>query len=151
MADLKINNKTITLQSRIYHIRNITSIGKFKIKPRYSFSIMVILVCFGAAIFCAQVGSSLNRLAAIWASLGGIGILERFLRKTKYGISLKTNAASTALIASKDEKFIDEIIEKMHQVLEDQDTPVSYTFNVAEGDIFDMRDGKFETGVNILH
>jgi hypothetical protein len=148
MSQLLINNRTITLGSTIYQIRNITSIGKYKIKPSYFFSITAILVCFGAAILCAQANTSLNRLAAIAGLLGVIGILERFLRKTRYGLSLETNASSSRLVVSEDQGFIDTIISKMHQVLQDQETPANYTFNVAQGDIINQ-EGIFENGVRI--
>ncbi|MEI1378190.1 hypothetical protein PQG02_09465 [Nostoc sp. UHCC 0926] len=64
------------------------------------------------------------------------------------GISIETNAGSSRFIASKDRIFIDTVISKMYQILHDQNTPVSYTYNVAKGDIINMN-GEFENGISM--
>lgn len=148
MSQLLINNKTITLGSRVYQVRNITSIGKYKLRIKYAFKINFIIVCMGLASISVYVTLSFNWFATVTTILALIGIVERMFRKPRYGISIETNAGSSRFIATKDERFIDTVISKMHQILHDQDTPVSYTYNVAQGDIINMS-GEFETGISM--
>lgn len=148
MSQLLINNKTITLGSTIYQIRNITSIAKYKLKTNYFISLKAILICLGIAFQSTQATSSVNAFTMLGASIALAGIAERFARKTKFGVSIETSSASTRLITSPDEEFIDSVINRMHQVIQDQDTPASYTFNISEGDIINQS-GTFETGVRV--
>lgn len=148
MSQLLVNNKTITLGKRVYQVRNITSIGKYKLGIKYVFRINFVIACIGLGIISVYVTSSFSWITTVFAVLASIGILERMLRRHRYGISIETNSGNSRFIASKDERFIDTVIGKMHQVLQDQDTPVSYTYNVAQGDIINMS-GDFETGISM--
>jgi hypothetical protein len=77
-----------------------------------------------------------------------LGLLERFTKSKKYGLSIETNSASTQLISSRDEKLINKIIDKLREIMDNRDAPVKYTFNVANGDIINQS-GVFENGVKV--
>lgn len=70
------------------------------------------------------------------------------MKKKKYGVHIETNSGGTSLIASTDESSIDEIIEKIVEVMNNQDVPASYTFNVSDGDIINQS-GSFENGLRV--
>jgi hypothetical protein len=81
-------------------------------------------------------------------ALAALGVVERFTKTKKYGLSIETNSGGARLIASKDESLIDRIIAKIIEVMNNRDSPVNYTFNIADGDIINQR-GLFETGVRV--
>jgi hypothetical protein len=77
-----------------------------------------------------------------------LGILERFAKIKKYGLSIEMNSGSARLIASKNEKLIDNIVSRIVEIMNNRDVPANYTFNIADGDIVNQS-GTFETGVKI--
>jgi len=87
----------------------------------------------------------LKWFTGISATLVGLGILERFVTPKKYVLSILTNAGSAELIASKNEKLINNIIDRITEIMNNRDVPVSYNFNIAEGNIINQS-GSFRTG-----
>lgn len=137
MSILSITNSTISLDSTVYQIKNIAQVGKYRIRPKYFFNITFIIIS-------GLIGFAFPRLLI----LPLIGIIERILKKRKYGVRIETNSGGTSLIASTDESLIDRIIKRIVEVMNNQDTPVNYTFNIADGDIINQS-GSFENGVRV--
>lgn len=154
MNQLSITNKTITLGSTIYQIRNITTVGKYRVKPKYWFPTGFIILSglLGViGIYLAAVNrelSFLNWFNTVALGLAVLGGLERTTKTDNYGLSLETSAGSARLITTKDESLIDKIIQRLHEVMNNQDSPANYTFNIADGDIINQR-GTFETGIRM--
>ena len=154
MSRLNITNNTITLDSKVYQIRNVTSVGKYRIKPSDIFKLNFIIICgvlgwFGIALINSNPDMSAPKwFAGIVIFLAASGIIERFTKAPKYGLSIETNAGSTKLLISKDEKLIDEIIYTITQIMNNLDKAVNYSFNIADGDIINQS-GNFETGMRI--
>ena len=80
--------------------------------------------------------------------LAACGIIERFTKAKRYGITIETNAGSTKLLTSKDESLINRIINTIAEIMNNQDKPANYTFNVSDGDIINQS-GSFENGVQV--
>lgn len=154
MSTLSITNRTLSLDSTIYQISNITSVGKYRIKPIYRFKIRLIIVCSVLGWLAIQLVQNspdtpiLRWLAGVAITPVILGILERLTKTKKYGLSIETNSASSRLISSKNEKLIDRIIEKLIEIMNNRDAPANYTFNVADGDIINQS-GAFEAGVKV--
>jgi hypothetical protein len=154
MSTLSITNRTLTLGSTVYQVSNITSVGKYRIKPSYIFKIRFIIMCSILSWLAIQLAGNnpdtliLKWLAGIVISLVILGLLERLTKTKKYGLSIETNSASSRLISSKNEKLIDRIIDKLIEIMNNRDAPANYTFNVADGDIINQS-GAFETGVKV--
>lgn len=154
MSTLSITNRTLTLDSTIYQVSNITSVGKYRIKPRYRFNVRFIITCgvFGwLGIEVAKRNPDvliLKWIIGLLFFLAVLGILERFTKPKKYGLSIVTNSGGVKLIASTNEKLIDKIINKIVEIMNNRDAPANYTFNVSDGDIINQS-GLFETGVKV--
>ena len=155
MSNLVITNRTISLDSTIYQVSNITSVGKYRIKPRYTFKLTHI-VFFCILGFIGYFGMQelknnpdvvfVNWFTAIVTVLAIIGILERFIKNNRYGLSIETSSGNSRLLASKDERLIDKIIKKIIEVMNNHEITANYNFNIADGDIINQK-GIFENGV----
>jgi len=154
MSTLAITNRTLTLGSTVYQVSNITSVGKYRLKPGYIFRLRFIVICGVLGWLGIQRIKSNPDVSALkwftWTviALAALGVVERFTKTKKYGLSIETNSGGARLIASKDESLIDRIIAKIIEVMNNRDSPVNYTFNIADGDIINQR-GLFETGVRV--
>ena len=149
-SSLLVTNRTITLNNRVYQIRNITSVGKYVKSPSFFVSMGFIIIGGFLGILCLG-NYSEELLFLIWIGLilvgiAAIGILERFMKKKKYVLSIETNNGSARLIASENERKIDEIISGINKVMNNQDVPVNMTYNIADGDIINQGD-IYGTGV----
>jgi len=84
-SNLLVTNRTITLNNRVYQIRNITSVGKYSRKPSFSISMgFIIIGGFLGILFLGNSSEELSFLIGvglILLGIAGIGILERFIRK----------------------------------------------------------------------
>lgn len=154
MSTLAITNHTITLGSTIYQIRNITSVGKYRLKPTYLFKLPFITIC-GLLLWLGFEWIKTNPDVTAYKWFTGIvivlfasGILERVTKTNKYGLSLETNSGGARLISSQDQALIDSIISSIIEVMNNRDVPVNYTFNIPGGDIINQS-GLFETGVRV--
>lgn len=151
MNTLSITNRTITLGSTIYQVSNITSVGKHPLKTKYIFKLRFVIICsaligLGMLLVIANPDVILLKwLTGTVAAFVGLGIFERFVRPKKYVLSIITNAGSAELIASKNQKLLNKIIDKITEIMNHRDVPVSYSFNIAEGDIINQS-GSFGTG-----
>ena len=151
MSTLKVTNSTITLDNKVYQVRNITSVGKYRIKPNYFFKLKfiiagVILSLLGIEWMKNNPDVSLFTWSVI--ILTALGIIERFTKAKRYGISIETSAGSMKLLTSKDEILIDRIINTIAQIMNNQDKAANYTFNISDGDIINQS-GSFENGVQV--
>jgi len=151
MNNLSITNRTITLGSTTYQVSNITSVGKHPLKTKYIFKLRFIIICsafigLGILLVIANPdGILLKWFTGIFAAFVGLGIFERFVTPKKYILSIRTNAGSAELIASKNQKLLNKIVDKITEIMNHRDVPVSYNFNIAEGDIVNQS-GSFGTG-----
>jgi hypothetical protein len=151
MNTLSITNRTITLGSTIYQVNNITSVGKHPLKTKYILKLHFIIICsafIGLGILLVVANPDLILLKWLTGTLAafvGLGIFERFVTPKKYILSIRTNAGSAELIASKNQKLLNKIIDKITEIMNHRDVPLSYNFNIAEGDIINQS-GSFGTG-----
>jgi len=151
MKTLSITNRTITLGSTVYQVSNITSVGKHPLKTKYIFKLRFIIICsafIGLGILLVIANPNvilLKWLTGTLAAFVGLGIFERFVTPRKYILVLRTNAGNPELIASKNQKFLNKIIDAITEIMNHRDVPVSYNFNIAEGDIINQS-GSFGTG-----
>ncbi len=154
MSTLNVTNNTITLDNKVYQVRNITSIGKYKIKPNYFFKLKFLIICVVLSLL--GIAWMINTPDGKWFTfsftfgaifLAALGIRERLTAK-RYGITIETNAGSTRLLTSNDESLINRIINTIAEIMNNQDKPANYTFNVSDGDIINQS-GSFENGVQV--
>ncbi|MEH1863962.1 MAG: DUF6232 family protein [Nostoc sp.] len=154
MSTLSITNRTLKLGSTVYQVSNVTSVSKYRIQPRYTFNIRFIIICGLLSWLGVELVKRnpdmlvLNWVIVILFSFVVLGILERFIRPKKYGLSIITNSGGVQLIASTNQKLIDKIIDKLIEIMNNRDAPANYTFNVSDGDIINQS-GLFENGVKV--
>ena len=151
MNTLNVTNNTITLDNKVYQVRNITSVGKYRIKPNFFFKLSFIFV--GVILSLVGIEWVKSNPDVKWLTfsvifLTALGIIERFTKAKRYGITIETSAGSTKLLTSKNEGLIDEIINTIAKIMNNQDKSANYTFNVADGDIINQN-GSFENGVRV--
>ncbi|MCL2934926.1 MAG: DUF6232 family protein [Trichodesmium sp. St16_bin4-tuft] len=151
MNTLNVTNNTITLDNKVYQVRNITSVGKYRIKPTYFFKLSFIFV--GVILSLVGIEWVKSNPDVKWLTfsvifLTALGIIERFTKAKRYGITIETSAGSTKLLTSKNEGLIDEIINTIAKIMNNQDKSANYTFNVSDGDIINQN-GSFENGVRV--
>lgn len=152
MSKLSITNRTVTLDSTVYQVSNITSVGKYRIKSNYRFKLRSIAIySFLGFIGIHWVQNNPDISIAKWftgifLTLAILGTLERFLKPKKYGLSIETNSGGIRLLSSNNGKFLQNIVDKLIEIMNNRDQPAHYTFNVSEGDIINQS-GSFETGV----
>jgi hypothetical protein len=133
-------------------MRNVTSVGKYLLKPVYWFRVWSILL-YGAIGIVLLANHSQNSgpptFALIFLGWSSAGIMERFVRSKRYGLQLELNSGGASrLLASKNESLINQIILAITDVLEREDEAQSYTFNISDGDIINQT-GNFENGVQM--
>jgi hypothetical protein len=160
LSNLSINNKTLRIDVPcvIYQISNIAYVDK-RIKipgpndPIYkayvaAFTFGICMIILTAAMFLI-VGQPLGLIVLILvipvtsSSFQGI---KELIQQKDYGILISTNDARTIIIYDKNERFIDDIISKLYEVMENQNTPISYHCKI-EGDVI-QQNGHFDIGVN---
>lgn len=151
MSTLNITNNTITLANKVYQVRNITSVGKYRIKPSYFFKLKFIfpgIILSWVGIEWMKSNPDVQWFTYSVIFLTVLGIIERFTKAKKYGISIETSAGSAKLLTSKSEALIDEIINTITRIMNNQDKAANYTFNISDGDIINQS-GSFENGVRV--
>ncbi|NEN93093.1 DUF6232 family protein [Okeania sp. SIO2B3] len=151
MSRLNVTNNTITLDNKVYQVRNITSVGKYRIKPNYFFKLKFIIVGVVLSLLGIEwMKNNPDVSLFTWSViiLTALGIIERFTKAKRYGITIETSAGSTRLLTSKDESLINRIINTITEIMNNQDKPANYTFNVSDGDIINQS-GSFENGVQV--
>lgn len=154
MSQVEVTNSVISIGKRFYQVRNITSIGKFKMNPSYMINWLWLLIFIGLTSMGFFMGISeesigfFNWLNIIFGILSLIGIWERNVKKPIYGIDIETNSGKARAVASRDQSLIDEIMETMFQVMRNQNVPVNRTFNIVDGDLINQA-GVFGTGVSM--
>lgn len=153
MLQVDVTNSVISIETRAYQVRNITSIAKSKVNPRYMINGLLFLISIALTAMGFFVGISdeyigfFNWLNIIFGVLSGIGIWERKTKKLIYGVEIETNAGNTRYIASRNESSIDEIIDTIFQVMKNQDATVNSTFKI-EGDLINQT-GLFQKGIQM--
>ena len=151
MSKLNVTNNTITLDNIVFQVRNITAVGKYRIKPKFFFKLSFIIICVILSLVGIEWVKSNPDVKWFTFSvifLAACGIIERFTKAKRYGITIETNAGSTKLLTSKDESLINRIINTIAEIMNNQDQPANYTFNVSDGDIINQS-GSFENGVQV--
>jgi flagellar motor component MotA len=63
------------------------------------------------------------------------GILERILKKTNYALILETSAGNQTLITSPDKEFMEKLVSKIYEVMNHEDLPANYVFNMEDRSI----------------
>lgn len=161
-ANLLITNKTLKIDYPyvVYQINNITSMDKRFRKPNYwlilnivyqhlvALFITFVFLGFINAIFKNPtiVGSLALLFIVLLIFLMIKNIIDLLQKKVEYSVSIFTNDGKSVTIPSNNGQFIDNIMSRIYEVMENEDTPVNYHFEV-EGDII-QQNGHFGVGVN---
>lgn len=151
MSKLNITNNTITLANKVYQVRNITSVGKYQFKKNYFFKLKfifpgIIISLIGIEWMKSNPDVKWFTFSVLFVTL--LGIIERFVKPKKYGITIETNAGSSKLLTSNNESLINKIIQTITEIMNNQDKSANYTFNVSDGDIINQS-GSFDSGVRV--
>ena len=123
---LIITDKTIKYTDKkhtdqVYQLSNITQITKHKLKhKRLVMIIMAIALGFGGVALIATDQRDLQPLALGAFVLAIIFILIALLRKNHYALILETSSGMGEVLVSKDEKFIDDLVTTITDVMENQ-------------------------------
>ncbi|GGA37618.1 DUF6232 family protein [Okeania sp. KiyG1] len=138
MSILNVTNNTITLNNEIYQVRNITAVGKYRIKPNYFFKLNFIIICVILSLIGIELMKSNPDVKWFTFSvifLAACGIIERFTKSKRYGIAIETNAGMSKLLISKDKSLINRILNTIAEIMNNQDKPANYTFKVSNEDV----------------
>lgn len=155
---LFITNRTIKFGSLTYQIKNLTFVEKRRLKRKFWVSLGALL---GALILAASAGYALKQYPEDilrflpepedllaeenWVALGTsaaasvivvstalLGLLERLFRRRRFELTLETSSGSTGLLASRQEWFIDELVEIITAIMDDDAPALNYSVNVRK-------------------
>ncbi|WAL59916.1 DUF6232 family protein [Thermocoleostomius sinensis] len=144
--ELKITRNVIRLGDQTYQLRNITRVGVHKIKPKYFFRLpegssqnnnKSSNADSGGAAFIGLL--VIGFIAAYWQYallilivLVVLIVLEREMKPKEYALILETASSSKALLISRNEAFLREISQKIHDYMDDLISLSSYTFDLRQ-------------------
>lgn len=118
-SNLSITDKTIKYSGQVYQLSNITQVGKYKVsKRRWMTGIIAVLIGAGGVAIAGQRGS--EEVGIVVIGFAVLLMLWTVFRKRLYLLRLETSSGSAELFTSKDEKFIDELITTISEVMESQ-------------------------------
>jgi hypothetical protein len=140
MATLEISNRTLRFGNRTLNLRTVTTITKLQGKTPRPFSIKHIFyaaLAVGASILIAT--SSDYRTIGVWVALiTGAFLVFAIVRNSKprdfWLLHVETAAASNNLLASRDERSINEAVSRITEALE-SDVAYSSTVHIADSTI----------------
>lgn len=133
---LSLTNKTLRVGSQIYQLRNITNLDIVRVKPNYIVTLQAILVLFFVGSFLFVLEFEMIQILGLLAWIIALtGIVERIFKKRRYGLLMETNAASKTLVSSPDKDFMQKLIGKIYEVMNNEDIAASYVFNMQDKSI----------------
>jgi hypothetical protein len=142
-----ITNKTIRAGHQTYQISNLTSIGKYKIEKKSKVSdffegvmfLFAVAAALIAAIIIFFVGEFDYLIKIVFPCAGFAAacfqIAEYFKIPPSYALSIETNSGSSNLFSSKNEGFINNLVELLHGIMENQKENISYVVNIKEQNV----------------
>jgi hypothetical protein len=117
---LQITERTVKYSGQVYQLRNITQVGKYRVKQMRRFPAIVSILIGGAGI---AIGSQRGG-EPVGAGMIGFALIlllwSMIFRKSKFVLMLETSSGSAELFASKNEVFIDQLISTISDVMEQQ-------------------------------
>jgi hypothetical protein len=116
---LRITEKTIKYSGQTYQLSNITQVTKLKVTHHRTVKILlsIILGVLGLALTNVR---ELQYLPIFLFPTAIIIFIWAIFRRTKYVLVLETNSGSMEMFSSKNEKFIDDVIDTISNVIDDQ-------------------------------
>ena len=105
---LRVSDSTLQFRGTFYQLSNITQYSKWETVPRRGGAIMWGCVCVLLVMLFAANNLPGGAMAALCGACLGFARAARM--KPTFGLSLETNAGSSRLFTTKDEKLVDDII-----------------------------------------
>ncbi|HVY84076.1 MAG TPA: DUF6232 family protein [Caulobacterales bacterium] len=149
-SSMDINSKTVAFANKIIQTRNISEASSWKDekgKPGigvYILAGILILAGLGA------LGSNFL-ITLILVAVGAAIIWGCMQWKPTYELQLQTNAGKVTALSSKDEAFIDDILQRIHRAMAEPNSTANYHVNV---DAKTIQENKVtvsnSTGVNVV-
>ena len=131
-----MTNKTLKVGHETYNLRNITKTGIYTIKPTYIVTIKGMTIAFIIGMILVSIDNGTAKLFGIIIfAIGILGIVERLMKKNRYGLQLETAAGSKTVVSSPDKEFMGQVIDKIHEVMEREDVAANYTINMQDKSI----------------
>lgn len=139
-SKLTVTDKIISYGGQSWAVRNITTVGKYKIEntKKYKFGDFAKgLSLFSVAIYLQEIFGAFSSLV-IWGS--GFYLLYAiwytFFKKPKFGFKLVSAAGESELFVSDDEGFIDKLVREITKVIQ-SDEPSHLSINIDNSKIYD--------------
>lgn len=146
MSSLLITNKTLEVQSldarQIYQVNNITKVGRYPYQKKSSIEAPVFtkLLWFGITIFIVAIvfGEEVSEEVREWMGFAGISItvgssvvlvvhfFEKILHPKKYLFVVATGSSMNAIFSSKSKDEVDELVDRVIEIMADPNRPVEY-------------------------
>lgn len=162
-ANLLITNKTLKIDNPyvVYQINNIASMDKRYKKPDYSIIFSTIIFCIFIALFTSSLIVNVLRIFFIPYSISGLvaliniffwirlmikTILYILRKKGSFSVAIFTADGKSVTIPGESEQYIDDIMSKIYEVMQNEDIVVNHHLKV-NGDVI-VQNGNFDTGVN---
>lgn len=162
-ANLLITNKTLKIDNPyvVYQINNIASMDKRYKKPDYSIIFTIIIFGIFLALFTSSLIVNVLRIFSIPYSISGLvaliniffwlhlmikNILYILRKKGHFSVAIFTTDGKSVTIPSESEQYIDNIMSKIYEVMQNEETPVNHHFKI-NGDVI-VQSGNFGNGVN---
>lgn len=118
---LTLTPNTIQLgdKSEIFQLKNVTRVGKYKVlENKFSLALIVILGLGGLGCLVSGVGGIMV-VGLILLAIAGFGVWNR-MKPGTFAFGFESNSGTTRYLHTKDEKFIDDIIEIVLRYIESE-------------------------------
>jgi hypothetical protein len=155
---LVITDRTLRVENQTYQIKNLTFVENRRVDTPHRFGCGSLIVLIGLVAITAIVlvrfdeiiavnvpaqyddmipliSLALAALLLLFSIFFLVGIFERLTYRPVYELMLETNAGSTALLSSRDRRFIDTLVEIITQIMDDESHAVNYRINVRNRNI----------------
>lgn len=116
---LFITDKTIKYSGQVYQLKNITQVGKYKVKRGWVGRVIFALLIGAGGIAMAEETRE-DGFALVGLAVAALLLLWTIFRRSHYLLRLETSSGSAELFTSRDESFIDELIRTISDVMEEQ-------------------------------
>lgn len=132
--NLTLTNKTLSIGSKVYQIRNIARVSTYTVKPTSSWSYKRIAVLgILGLLLLLTIGDApiLGLVGLVMFAAAGYGVWDHLRQTDSYALRLESGASVDALIASDNRSRIQEIVGRIVEAMNNDDVPISQTWNIT--------------------
>lgn len=146
---LTITENTIKYGDNVYQLKNITHVGKYTVNRRRVRNIIAALILAGIGFFLLSMGVRGDFIQILILGSWGVAavlLLWGIFSFKKYALVVETSSGRTEIFTASKERFVDEIISQISEVMENPQKGTNITYNMEKMEITDESTHKYVEG-----